>query len=94
MSCNDSEKENSIIGDHFGGNYLETGMIYFNQSWGQENTGYDRPVYINVPSSSSGPYNIIIVLHGGGGNAQQFICLLYTSPSPRDRQKSRMPSSA
>ena len=22
------------------------------------------------------------------------ICLLYTSPSPRDRQKSRMPSSA
>ena len=27
---------------------------------------------------------------------QQFIddCLLYTSPSPRDRQRSRMPSSA
>eukprot|EP01015_Nassula_variabilis_P011277 TRINITY_DN19140_c0_g1_i1.p2 TRINITY_DN19140_c0_g1~~TRINITY_DN19140_c0_g1_i1.p2 ORF type:complete len:156 (+),score=22.13 TRINITY_DN19140_c0_g1_i1:131-598(+) len=24
----------------------------------------------------------------------QFTCLLYTSPSPRDRQKSRMPSSA
>ena len=22
------------------------------------------------------------------------VCLLYTSPSPRDRQKSRMPSSA
>ena len=28
-------------------------------------------------------------------NKRQFvICLLYTSPSPRDRQKSRMPSSA
>ena len=27
----------------------------------------------------------------GGGS---IICLLYTSPSPRDRQKSRMPSSA
>ena len=26
--------------------------------------------------------------------AQAFFCLLYTSPSPRDRQKSRMPSSA
>ena len=26
--------------------------------------------------------------------AQYFTCLLYTSPSPRDRQKSRMPSSA
>ena len=26
--------------------------------------------------------------------AQDISCLLYTSPSPRDRQKSRMPSSA
>ena len=25
---------------------------------------------------------------------QAAVCLLYTSPSPRDRQKSRMPSSA
>ena len=25
---------------------------------------------------------------------QAYFCLLYTSPSPRDRQKSRMPSSA
>ena len=27
-------------------------------------------------------------------NALPWGCLLYTSPSPRDRQKSRMPSSA
>ena len=27
-------------------------------------------------------------------NVLNNICLLYTSPSPRDRQKSRMPSSA
>ena len=26
--------------------------------------------------------------------SQIYVCLLYTSPSPRDRQKSRMPSSA
>ena len=26
--------------------------------------------------------------------ARHDVCLLYTSPSPRDRQKSRMPSSA
>ena len=32
-------------------------------------------------------------LNGGAGN-DTYICLLYTSPSPRDRQKSRMPSSA
>ena len=37
---------------------------------------------------------------GQDGNWQHFVavvigrCLLYTSPSPRDRQKSRMPSSA
>ena len=28
------------------------------------------------------------------GGLMEHICLLYTSPSPRDRQKSRMPSSA
>ena len=27
-------------------------------------------------------------------DGNKYICLLYTSPSPRDRQKSRMPSSA
>ena len=31
--------------------------------------------------------NVLVVNSKGG-------CLLYTSPSPRDRQKSRMPSSA
>ena len=28
------------------------------------------------------------------GDTMVLVCLLYTSPSPRDRQKSRMPSSA
>ena len=28
------------------------------------------------------------------GIPETYTCLLYTSPSPRDRQKSRMPSSA
>ena len=30
----------------------------------------------------------------GSFNPRHRVCLLYTSPSPRDRQKSRMPSSA
>ena len=30
----------------------------------------------------------------GKNAALDLACLLYTSPSPRDRQKSRMPSSA
>ena len=31
---------------------------------------------------------------GVAGDLRLNTCLLYTSPSPRDRQKSRMPSSA
>ena len=31
---------------------------------------------------------------GGTVRRPEYVCLLYTSPSPRDRQKSRMPSSA
>ena len=37
------------------------------------------------------------VVYAGGGTSIQHeagICLLYTSPSPRDRTRSRMPSSA
>ena len=34
-----------------------------------------------------------LVASGVGGGLQAWACLLYTSPSPRDRQKSRMPSS-
>ena len=33
------------------------------------------------------------ICSGGGGGKANF-CLLYTSPSPRDRTRSRMPSSA
>ena len=32
--------------------------------------------------------------NGSGKSTTIKVCLLYTSPSPRDRQKSRMPSSA
>ena len=31
---------------------------------------------------------------GGLTNTRKVICLLYTSPSPRDKRQSRMPSSA
>ena len=35
---------------------------------------------------------LLTALEASGAQVQ--VCLLYTSPSPRDRQKSRMPSSA
>ena len=44
------------------------------------------------------PWEFTISSDGWSFSAQDFnpieTCLLYTSPSPRDRQKSRMPSSA
>ena len=36
----------------------------------------------------------LAMLTAGGATTLLPTCLLYTSPSPRDRQKSRMPSSA
>ena len=47
-------------------------------------------------ASGSGKTTALRILSGlekpSGG--QVYICLLYTSPSPRDRTRSRMPSSA
>ena len=37
---------------------------------------------------------LVVGVSGGVDSAVVSTCLLYTSPSPRDRQKSRMPSSA
>ena len=41
---------------------------------------------------------IDVLVHAGASDLvslpKSYVCLLYTSPSPRDRQKSRMPSSA
>ena len=53
--------------------------------------GVRGPPHVGVSDWRSG--------HGrGSGRAKmsnlKYTCLLYTSPSPRDRQKSRMPSSA
>ena len=36
---------------------------------------------------------VIIIISLGNG-LKSMVCLLYTSPSPRDRTRSRMPSSA
>ena len=39
-------------------------------------------------------YILSEIAEADGDDELSCICLLYTSPSPRDRQKSRMPSSA
>ena len=41
-----------------------------------------------------GPYDLVTLTDEPEYVGKSMVCLLYTSPSPRDRQKSRMPSSA
>ena len=49
----------------------------------------------NIPQTDKPqPVNLILDTDLGPDYDDVGACLLYTSPSPRDRQKSRMPSSA
>ena len=66
----------------------------------------DKPFGVNLtflpsmtPPDYPGLIEVIInngvkVVETAGRNPAVYICLLYTSPSPRDRTRSRMPSSA
>ena len=46
------------------------------------------------PAKNSQEYQLLELAHGLAKEAKYKDCLLYTSPSPRDRTRSRMPSSA
>ena len=63
----------------------QDGFLYYQGNW-NGNDSNKRPYNNSGPIESR--YSRMV--EGGRDN----ICLLYTSPSPRDRQKSRMPSSA
>ena len=59
----------------------------------------DAQTFYFLRNSTSGAYTVQFKYITGSGDTFTFSatdkgCLLYTSPSPRDRQKSRMPSSA
>ena len=59
------------------------------------NTNFYRNQYGKITDMIKIPESVMIAENDEkqeGATAK--ICLLYTSPSPRDRQKSRMPSSA
>ena len=54
-----------------------------------------RPAWANLRGGAGHMVgNAIVLLAVAVGIAFTFFCLLYTSPSPRDRTRSRMPSSA
>ena len=52
-------------------------------------------VHADITHGNKSMVKVIIGATGYTGlDLIYYLCLLYTSPSPRDRQKSRMPSSA
>ena len=65
------------------------GVAYYSYNWNNNSTDQ------NLTDLHPGFYDVQITDALGQYLTEEFIiCLLYTSPSPRDRQKSRMPSSA
>ena len=62
-----------------------------NKKLGTHNFATDAEIYTWVGAVYSAKFRNLADIPDG---AAVSICLLYTSPSPRDRQKSRMPSSA
>ena len=83
------ESENITVAGSGSGIYNITGLgasetdKYFLQRW-------EIDSWIQQTSSTSG----LDYVQSTTKDTSLTICLLYTSPSPRDRQKSRMPSSA
>ena len=76
-------------GSYYGGGYYNGGGGYYNSYPVRYSTPYYSPYYSN--GYYGGGFNSVNINLGFGNRG---FCLLYTSPSPRDRQKSRMPSSA
>ena len=68
----------------------ESHFIYYPQCSNEENNACRQNLSFNVNFSSAS----VDLDNDEIDDLLVRICLLYTSPSPRDRQKSRMPSSA
>ena len=67
------------------------------RSFGEQGNQRTFTISVWVKRSKTGAVQTIMGSGGSGAYASHLYfmaCLLYTSPSPRDRQKSRMPSSA
>ena len=57
-------------------------------------TGEHRTFKVSTVQQGDLEGRRIVALLTGPDNANSYTCLLYTSPSPRDKRQSRMPSSA
>ena len=78
-------------------NLKNTDLISDIKSWirsGKSFLGICLGLQLLFESSEEGSTNGLGIVKGQIKKIPRLSCLLYTSPSPRDRQKSRMPSSA
>ena len=81
------------FGRHEGVSGMEQGAIAVRRALSDAGIKWDDVEFAYGGSAAAGSPDHMVKMLGLTG--LQFInCLLYTSPSPRDRQKSRMPSSA
>ena len=78
------------VGGGGGGSSLVYGGGAGGITWGWTSSCSSCVVGSGGASSAAGGYTRYGHIMAGGGGS----CLLYTSPSPRDRTRSRMPSSA
>ena len=78
--------ENGVI---FIADEIQAGMMRTGTWFASEHEGIVPDMITTAKGIASG-----MPLSAVTGRAEIMDCLLYTSPSPRDRQKSRMPSSA
>ena len=86
-------------GNYFGDDDWDSGNL--TNSCETESNGTklddDCNAFFDIPfnyTDSDGKYPFMDISSTGERTYGNVTCLLYTSPSPRDRQKSRMPSSA
>ena len=88
--------------DRYIGRYIDDPVLFNPSNPNEEVTGHltsSRPIYKRLVYESIKQLyysNFSSSRYTESGSYENYLgtCLLYTSPSPRDRQKSRMPSSA
>ena len=79
-------------------NFINSGALGFNITVPFKVEAYDLVDEHTLNAKTAGAVNTIKVengtLYGENTDGIGLVCLLYTSPSPRDQRGSRMPSSA
>ena len=80
---------NGLNRNSFSANKLETEMLRLGEFNSRSCDGVSRRAFVQAGATLP-----LTAMLSGEQIAQAATCLLYTSPSPRDRTRSRMPSSA